>query len=195
MPPVKLNYKVYQGGTFSEVIRWESSKKVYKQITGITQAAPCVITCPSHSIPDGWRAKITNVSGMTDINSSDTYHVVTVKDTNTLELNGVNSLGYKTYVSGGVLEYQDPIDLTGFTARMQLREKIDSDTVIKELTTENNGITLNNTLKYIQINISAVDTATFTFSSAVYSLELVSPLGVVYPLANGTLTLVKEVTR
>ena len=78
---------------------------------------------------------------------------------------------------------------------MQIREKIDSTSTIIELTTENSGIILNNTNKYIQLEISATNTATFSFNSAVYSLELVSPSGKVYQLANGTITLVKEVTR
>lgn len=195
MDPVKINFKVYQGSTFSEVLRWESSKKIYKTITGITNAAPCVVTSTSHGIPDGWRIKITNVAGMTDINSSDTYHVATVTGSDSVEINSINSVGYKSYTSGGIIEYNEPVDLAGYTARMQIREKLDSSTVIKELTTENSGITVSNTGKYIQIDITATDTAAFTFSSAVYSLELISSGGKVTQLANGTLTLVKEVTR
>ena len=195
MSPEKISFKVYQGSTFSEVFRWESSKKIYKTITGITNAAPCVITANTHEVPEGWRVKITNVAGMTDINSSDTYHVATVLTNNTIELNDVNSVGYKTYTSGGILEYNEPVDMAGYTARMQIREKITSDTVIKSLTTENGGILIDNANSYIQILISATDTADFSFSTAVYSLELVSSSGKVFQLANGTLTLVKEVTR
>jgi hypothetical protein len=78
---------------------------------------------------------------------------------------------------------------------MQIRVKLDDDVVIKELTTENSGITLDVALSTIQLNITAVDTALMTFNTAVYSLELISSGGVVTPFANGTLTLVKEVTR
>ena len=193
--PVKLNFKMYQGSTFNEVLRWESSKRVYVPITNITKAAPAVVTAPNHNLPDGWRAKITNVGGMTEINSTETYHQITKIDTNSIELNLVNSLGYKTYTSDGVIEFNEPVDLTGFTARMQLREKIDSDTVLKELTTENSGILIDVTNSRITINISAIDTALFTFNSAVYSLEMISSTGVVTPLITGTITLVREVTR
>jgi hypothetical protein len=195
MTPVKLNFKVYQGSTFNEVLRWESSKKVYKPITNITQAAPALVTSTGHAIPDGWRAKITNVGGMTDINSTENYQTATVIDANTIEFNAVNSLGYKAYTTGGVLEYNEPVDLTGYTARMQIREKLDSTTIIKELTTENAGIVIDTATNKINLFISAADTAAFTFSSAVYSLELVSSTNVVSPLINGTLTLVREVTR
>lgn len=194
MTPVKLNLKVYQGSTFSEVLRWSSQKKVYKSISNISQAAPCVVQCDSnHELPEDWSFRITNVVGMSEINSLDVYHKATVVNPTTIEINSVNSLGYKTYVSGGVVEYNEPVDLSGYTARMQIREKLDSDTIIHELTTENGGILLDNVNKKIILFISAATTALFTFNTAVYSIEMVSTK--VIPLATGTLTLVKEITR
>lgn len=193
--PVKLNFKVYQGSTFSEVLRWESATKVYKTITGITKAAPVVITAVAHGMPVGWRTKITNVAGMTVINSTDSYNTVSAVTTDTITINDINSLGYPAYTSGGVLEYNLPVDLTGFTARMQIREKITSTTTIKDLTTVNGGILIDNSLKTITIFMSATDTAALTFSNAVYSLELVSSGGIVTQLVTGNMTLVQEVTR
>lgn len=193
--PTKINFKVYQGSTFSEVLRWETSKIVYKNIAGITKAAPAVVNVVAHAVPDGWRVKITNVSGMKEINDSENFRVATVKTVDTIELNAVNAAGYTTYTSGGVLEYYEPKDLTGYTARMQIREKIDSTTTIDELTTENGKISIDTVNKTITLTISATATAAYTFGSAVYSLEMISSGGVVVPFANGTLTLVKEVTR
>lgn len=193
--PAKLNFKLYQGSTFSETLRWETSTKVYKPISAISKSAPCIINSIAHGVPSGWRVRITNVSGMTEINSNDLYHTATVNNASAIELNAINSLGYKDYVSGGVIEYNQPADLTGFTARMQLREKLDSATTIVELTTENGGIVIDNTAKTISLIISAAATALYTFSSAVYSLEMVSSGGQVTPFASGTITLVKEVTR
>lgn len=193
--PAKINFKVYQGSTFSEVLRWESSKKIYKNITGISQAAPCVVTSVSHGVPDGWRVKITNVVGMKEINSSETYHIATKASDDAIELNAINSIGYTAYTSGGVIEYNLPVDLTGYTARMQIREKLDSTTVIKELTTENGGIVIDTVKSQIKMIITAANTTLFTFNSAVYSLEMIAVDGTVTTLVNGTLTLVKEVTR
>lgn len=195
MAPSKINYKCYQGSTFSEVLRWESSKRIYKNITGISNAAPCVITSTGHGVPDGWRVKVTNVTGMTEINSAELYNIATVLTSDTVELNAINSVGYKTYISGGILEYNEPIDLTGYTARMQLRSKIDDVLPIFEMTTQDGGIVIDEANYKITLNISAIDTALFTFSTAVYSLELVSLTDVVTPFINGTITLVKEVTR
>lgn len=194
MTPSKINFKLYQGSTFSEVLRWESSRKVYKTITGISNAAPCIITSTAHGLPNGWRVKVTNVLGMTEINNTEDYYLGTAVDANTIELNAVNSVGYKTYTSGGILEYNQPVNLTGYTARMQIRLKVEDTDFIHELTTENGGITINTTDSTLTLTISAVDTAAFTFSTAVYSLELVSG-SVVTPFVNGTITMYKEVTR
>jgi hypothetical protein len=194
--PAKINFKVYQGSTFSEVLRWESPTKTYKNISAITQAAPMVITTTAaHGVPPNWRVKVTNVLGMTDINSTDNYQVVTEVTSTTLTINAINSLSYKAYVSGGVIEYNQPIDLSGYTGRMQIRSDIDSATVIAELTTANGGVLIDNTLKTITLSIPATATAGFTFTTAVYDLELVSAGSQVTQFCGGVITLYKEVTR
>ena len=193
--PAKLNFRMYQGGTFNETLRWESSTIGYKEITGISKSAPLVVTVPGHSIPTGWRVKFTNIVGMTELNSADTYNTVTTTGTGTITINAINSLGYKAYTSGGTVEYNTPVDLTGFTARAQLRSKVDSDVIVHAMTTENGGIIIDNVLKTISLYISAENTALFDFSTAVYSLELISSGLQVTPLETGTITLIKEVTR
>ena len=104
-------------------------------------------------------------------------------------------MSFSDYVSGGVAEFNLPVNLAGFTARMQIRADIDSSTVISELTTANDGVLIDNTLKTITLNITAVNTAIFTFETAVYSLELISSGGQVTTFCGGIITLVKEVTR
>lgn len=191
--PTKINFKVYQGSTFRETLRWESSTKVYAPITNISKTAPVVITAASHGVPVGWRFKVTGALGMKEINS-DSYYIATASDTNTITVNSVNALNYTTYTGSGVLEYNQPVDLAGYTARMQIRTKLDSDAVVHELTTENSGIVVNNTTKTIELTIPASTTETFNFTTGVYSIELVNGSEVT-PFANGSITLVKEVTR
>jgi hypothetical protein len=193
--PAKINFKLYQGSTFAEVLRWESSVKVYVPITGTTNSAPLVVTAPNHGVPQDWRIKFTNIVGMTDLNSQENYYQATSVTANTIIINDVNSLGFKPYVSGGIVEYNKPIDMTGFTARMQIRVKITDTAVIQELTTENGYITISNVNKTITLNLPAAITAGYTFNSAVYSIEMISSGGQVTPFCNGTITLVKEVTR
>jgi hypothetical protein len=191
--PIKLNLKVYQGSTFRQVLRWESSTKVYVPITNITRSAPVVITAPGHNLPLGWRARVTNAGGMKEINQLD-YQTATEVTGSTVVFNQINSLAYTAYTGGGVLEYNTPVNLAGYTARMQIREKLASNVVVHTLTTENSGIVLDNNVKTITLTIPDEVTALFSFASAVYDLELMLG-GEVIPFASGTLTLQREVTR
>lgn len=191
--PVKVNLKVYQGSTFSETFRWESATKVYKPITAIYQQAPMVVVAEAHGVPAGWRVKLTNISGMKEANTTD-YIIATTTNTDTLTFNDINAIAYTAYTSGGIVEYNQPNDLTGYTARMHIREKVSSTTTILELTTENSLISINNTNKTISINIPATTTETFTFKSAVYSMELINGV-VVTPFIYGSLVLDTEITR
>lgn len=199
MQPAKINYKIYQGSTFQESFRWESETKVYQQIVNVSKSAPCVITTQEiPELPIGWRFKVVGVGGMKEINNTgDSFYIATDVNTvdKTIEINQINSLGFSNYTSGGVVEFGTPVNLTDYSARMQIRESVDSETVIHSATTDNGEIDLNNTFKTITITIPASATAAFNFSTAVYSVELYTPNGKVVPFLTGNLTLVPEVTR
>ena len=197
MQPAKLNYKIYQGSTFEEAYRWESETKVYVPIASITKAAPCEITTTiPHNLPMGWRFKVVGAGGMKEINSvSDSTQIATYTANTLIRVNQVNSLGYNTYTSGGVVEYNQPVPLVGYSARMQIRESVDSDTVIYEASSSAGQIVLNNNLGTITITIPASATTLFTFTTAVYAVELFDSNGKVIPFLVGNLTLVPEVTR
>jgi hypothetical protein len=100
-------------------------------------------------------------------------------------------------------EYKDStktsINLTGYTARLQVRSDTDASTTLIELTTENNRITLNDpTTGVIQLYISAADTAALTFNTGVYDLELQhisSGRTIVENIVYGNVSLRKNVTR
>lgn len=89
----------------------------------------------------------------------------------------------------------DAIDLTGYTARMQVREELEDAATLIELTTENGRITLNDEVGLIELHIAADDTEALDFDSAVYDLELVDGEGGVIRLIEGRVTLQREVTR
>ena len=89
--PIKLNLKIYQGSTFKQVLRWESATKVYVPITSIAKSAPMVVTAAGHSIPLGWRARVSNAGGMKEANLLD-YQIVTSTTSDTVTFNQVNSL-------------------------------------------------------------------------------------------------------
>lgn len=197
MQPAKLNYKIYQGSTFEEIYRWETETKVYVPIASITKAAPCEITTTTpHNLPIGWRFKVVGAGGMKEINSvSDSTQIASYTTSTLIRVNQVNSLGYTTYTSGGVVEFNEPVPLAGYSARMQIRESVDSPTVIYEASSSLGQIALNNNLGTITITIPATATTLFTFTTAVYAVELFDSNGKVIPFLVGNLTLVPEVTR
>jgi hypothetical protein len=197
MQPAKINYKIYQGSTFQEVYRWESQTKVYVPITQISKNAPCVITAAQHNIPLGWRFRVVGAGGMKELNSTgESTYLATDTTTDTITVNQVNSLQYSAFTSGGVVEYNKPVPLAGYSARMQIRETVDSATVLYSGTSGVGGDIMLNTTDYtIGIKIPAATTQAFEFATAVYSLELYDTNGVVVPFLTGNLTLVPEVTR
>lgn len=96
-----------------------------------------------------------------------------------------------------VFLYQDesgePIDMTGSTARMQLRRQFNSPSSLLSLTTENGRITIDVIEGKITLNISATDTATLN-GSGVYDLELVNG-SIVNRILQGSYNVCPEATK
>lgn len=88
----------------------------------------------------------------------------------------------------------DPVDLTTYTARMQVREKHTSKTAVVSLTTENGGIALGDDEGTIDLYIADENTTTIPAKDYVYDLELISS-GEVYRLLEGKFIVTPEVTR
>jgi len=87
------------------------------------------------------------------------------------------------------------VNLTGYTARLQVRATYDSSSTILSLTSAA-GITLGGAAGTIAITASAATTAALTAPwSGVYDLELVSGGGEVTRLLEGTATVSPEVSR
>jgi len=97
-----------------------------------------------------------------------------------------------------VITYKDngvAVNLTGYTARMQVRATLESASTLVELTTANSRIALGGTAGTITLTISATDTAALTAGRGVYDLELVSGSGIVTRLLQGVATISRIVTR
>ena len=138
---------------------------------------------------------------MTEINAeankltSRDYHQATVLDANTVEINDINAAGFKPYASGGYIQFGTPVYLTGFKARMTIKNRV-GGTVLYTLTTENGGIVIDAAANLVTLNISAADTTLMTFTTGVYDLEMVSGAtpAIVTALLSGRVTVSKEVT-
>ena len=97
------------------------------------------------------------------------------------------------------LTYKDdtgaPVDLTGYSARMQIREEISSPTALVSISSASGEITLGGITGTISIHIPATTTAALSFNTGKYDLELEDSAGVVTRLIQGSVTLSPEVTR
>lgn len=92
---------------------------------------------------------------------------------------------------------KNPILLSGYTARMQIRPSVGSSTIVKQLTTENGGISLGATNGQIVLYISDEDMVNIAEDKYVYDLELIGPDEdlYVYKLLYGNFVVRPEVTR
>jgi hypothetical protein len=98
-----------------------------------------------------------------------------------------------------IITYKDSagalVNLTSYTARMQIRVAVETATFILELTTANGGITLGGALGTISLLVSAAVMSSIAAATYVYDLEIVSPSGKVTRLIEGKFAVKAEVTR
>ena len=89
-----------------------------------------------------------------------------------------------------------PVDITGYTFRMQIREKIKDPDFLVELTTENSKIVITTPVEgRFSLIVSHIETSLMDFKTAVYDLEVISPSGEVSRFCEGSVQISPEVTR
>lgn len=89
----------------------------------------------------------------------------------------------------------DPVDLTGRTARMQIRTNVNSPSVLMELTTQNDRIVIDGPEGKVTLTLTAQDTADIEWRKGVYDLELAIDADNVERFLAGAVTVSREVTR
>jgi len=93
-----------------------------------------------------------------------------------------------------VTNFDDTVrDLSGFTARMQVRRDIEASSALVELTTENGRIQITPSTGTVGLTISAADTAALT-QGGIYDLELIGSTSIVERLLQGNFNLDANVT-
>ena len=88
-----------------------------------------------------------------------------------------------------------PVNLTGCTARMQIRGKLTDAVALLDLTTENGGIALGGVAGTVTIIITAAQTTLIAWKAAVYDLEIIYADATVRRLLAGSVSVSPEVTR
>lgn len=130
MTPRKIT--VAAGHTFSFDLRWETAPIVRVPIKGITcpNGSALIETTVAHGVLDGWRCAIVNVQHPKQINASDPnkikdeeYYPAAVVSPTVVELNKLNIADLKPYTSGGFLQFNTPVDLTGIALRFRMYDR------------------------------------------------------------------------
>lgn len=86
-----------------------------------------------------------------------------------------------------------PVDLTGYSAHMQIRKADDAMAVMADLT-DISGLTLGGLAGTIDILLTSAQTAAFDTWRAVYDLTLIAPSGDRTRLLEGAVTIDPQVT-
>ena len=97
------------------------------------------------------------------------------------------------------LTYKDDadavIELADYTALLQMRKSAKDDTVLVELSTENDGITVADTAPNIVLAMEAIVTEEIEWRNAVYDLRLEASDGTVTRLLQGDVVVSPAVSR
>ena len=88
----------------------------------------------------------------------------------------------------------DPVNITGYIGRMQIRKK-QGDPALVTATTANGKITLVGATGTVSIKLTAEDTDLLTMKSRLYDLELESPSGNVYRVLQRSVTVSPNITQ
>lgn len=87
-----------------------------------------------------------------------------------------------------------PINLTGYTAALQLRSLPESPTAVLSLST-GSGITITGATGVVDIHATATQTRAIDEGTYYYDLEITSPATIVTRLVQGQAVVTPEVTR
>lgn len=201
MTPIEQDIELFQGATYASSLQWCNPNPTFQIIANVQVGLPTLLTVPNHGLTgtNPIPAWITNVRGPSDLNTKGYRDVcprfVTVVDANTLAVD-FDSGSLPAWQGGGVLTTYAPMNLTGYTARMQLRPAPGDQTVLLELNTTNGGIAIAGASGTIALLVTGAQTEAMTFTHCAYDLQLTAPDGVtVTRLAEGSVNVSQAVTQ
>lgn len=199
-----VDITIVKGKTFEFAYRYAEDELVYLPITAMTSLAPVRLTITAHNIPDGWPITVTCVKNPEELNSDadgdEPYYFAKFVDADTIELNTVNATCWKTYTSGGLAVFRKPVDLTGYKARMWIKNRVGGEVLLKldsdPATLPAGTIQIDTALSAFIPKLSAEVTQLLEWSKGVYDFEAITPTGEVYPIvAISSATVSGEVTQ
>lgn len=98
-PFANADKKVSCGWLYFYVSTTGTDLTVNKVITGASQTNPCVLQVPGHGYKTGYQVYSNGVQGMVELNGL--YYYITVIDSDSFSLDGIDATGFTAYTSGG----------------------------------------------------------------------------------------------
>jgi len=187
--PGVIDLKIYAGATFQQDFIWGCGEHI--DITSISIGAITTVVAPRHGLQTGQLITISGVKGTSEVNNE--VFTITVIDSVSFTLDGIDSTAYGLYLSGGNVIV--PVDLTGFTGLMHIRSKQPSDEVVLELSTSNGRMVLGTTNGSVRLDVNGTDTAALKKGKYVYDLKLISAGAVTTRFIQGKIEIDSQVTR
>jgi hypothetical protein len=89
----------------------------------------------------------------------------------------------------------NPVILSGYTARLQVRRSVSDTNVLFEMSTANGRISIVPSQGQIVLDFKSADTTPLTWKQGKYDLELTSPTGIVTRLIQGSISISPEITH
>ena len=86
------------------------------------------------------------------------------------------------------------VNVTGYSAKMQVRQAVTSVSVIVELSSANGRIVVGTTDGKFTMTLSSTDTAALAPGNYIYDLEITSPGGIETTLLTGGFAVIAQVT-
>ena len=204
--PTIEDLTIWRGQTYRHNVRWfDATRYQYATVTNIEQSAPLrITTAQAHNLKPGWMVAMSGIRGMKSLNAENIPPKATdyvpvdpvVSDVTgkTLEINHIDGTSLPGYEGGGILRFHPAVSMAGCTAKLQIRETPDGP-VILEISTSQGGIQIDDTNHVITFVFTDEQTNTFTFTTAVYALEVYGPTGDTDILLTGSITVVPDITR
>jgi hypothetical protein len=192
MQPARLDLRIIQGATLRKPLLLMQPSYVYRPISAIQKTAPVRLTVTAHGMPADWPCWLEGVSGWSALNRDkgrERFRIAATVDADTLEFNDLN--GASQNATGGHLVYQAPVDLTGASAAMTIRDA--AGAVLLALTL-GAGLTFDGPGRLL-LTLTAAQTAAITWLKGVYDLELTMSDGSVSRWVEGEVLVSREQTH
>lgn len=206
----QIDIVITRGKTFEFGFLYADDESRQVLITGMPSKVPLRLTVVGHDLPDGWPFWVSCVKSPAELNtavdSDDAYevmsadpYIVKVVDADTIEVPGVVASCWKAFSGPGVLITRPPVDLTGWSCRAQVRDKVGGNVLFSwhsdPAENPDGEAVVDVALGAFFLKIDADTAKDLDWKRGLYDAEAIAPGGEVYPLtAISSVTVEDEVT-